>query len=206
LRELHFSYLAYTAVVLAGSVTGFLASPWWGRIGDRVGNRAVIRWTTLGVAVLPLLWCVSGARPWMMLLNATGAFLWGGLNLSATNFLYDAVTPPKRHTCLAYFNVVNGVGVSLGAFLGGVVVGSLPAIGTSAFVTIFLCSTGLRFAVASAFPRLVREVRELHAVGPARLRDLVFDPMGQRLVQIFDYLSQSEVPTRRRRPRRSRVT
>jgi len=202
LRELHFSYLAYTGVVLAGSVTGFLASPWWGRIGDRIGNRAVIRWTALGVAVLPLLWCVSGARPWMMALNATGAFLWGGLNLSATNFLYDAVTPPKRHTCLAYFNVVNGVGVSLGALVGGVAVAWLPVIGTSVFATIFLCSTGLRFAVAAAFPRLVREVRELHAVGPVRLRDLIVDPMGQRLVQVLDYLSRTEAPQDRRRKRR----
>jgi len=197
LRELHFGYLAYTAVVLAGSVTGFLASPWWGRVGDRVGNRAVIRWTALGVAILPLLWCVSGARPWMAALNATGAFLWGGLNLSATNFLYDAVTPPKRHTCLAYFNVVNGVGVSFGALVGGAMIGSLPLVGTSAFAAIFVCSTALRFAVAAAFPRFVREVRELHAVGPVRLRDLMFDPMGQRLVHILDYLSRSDAPQRR---------
>ena len=44
----------------------------------------------------------------MALWNAAGAFLWGGLTLCSTNFVYDAVTPPKRHTCLAYFNVGQG--------------------------------------------------------------------------------------------------
>jgi len=28
--------------------------------------------------------------------NVLGAFLWAGLNISATNFLYDSVSPPKR--------------------------------------------------------------------------------------------------------------
>src|SRR5262249_15380966 len=96
-----------------------------------------------------------------------------------------------------------GVGVSLGAFVGGAAVGWLPAMWTSTFVTIFLCSTALRFAAAAAFPRLVREVRTRHSVGPVRLRDLIVDPMGQRLVQVRDYLSRTEVPADHRLERRS---
>lgn len=32
-------------------------------------------------------------------MNIAGSFLWSGLNLASVNFLYDAVSPPKRHTC-----------------------------------------------------------------------------------------------------------
>ena len=76
LRELGFGYLTYTAVVLAGSVTGFLMSPWWGRVGDRFGNHAILRWTVVGTSVLPALWPMADHPLWMAAANATGAFLW----------------------------------------------------------------------------------------------------------------------------------
>jgi MFS family permease len=184
LRELHYGYLVYTGVVLAGSVTGFLASPWWGRIGDARGNHAVLRWTVVGVTVLPALWTLSGHPAWMATLNLTGAFLWGGLNLSASNFLYDAVTPAKRHTCLAYFNVLNGLGVSLGALAGGWALGALPALGGSPFLTVFCASAVLRALAALAFHRFVREVRPVRQLA---LREIVLDLVGQRLVSVLGF-------------------
>jgi hypothetical protein len=196
LRELHYGYLVYTGVVLAGSVTGFVASPWWGRVGDARGNHAVLRWTVVGVTVLPALWTLSGHPAWMATLNLTGAFLWSGLNLSASNFLYDAVTPAKRHTCLAYFNVVNGLGVSLGALTGGWALDALPALGGSAFFSVFCASAVLRGLAALAFHRFVREVRPVRQVG---LREVVLDLVGQRLVGVLGFFSvRPEVEARGR--------
>ena len=74
------------------------------------------------------------------------------------------MSPPKRHTCLAYFNVINGTCVALGAFAGGWAIGVLPPIGGSVFTTIFVASTVLRFVPAIAFRRLVREVRPTEQV------------------------------------------
>ena len=170
LRELHYGYLTYTAVVLTASVTGFVMGPWWGKVGDRFGNHAVVRWTTIGIGVLPALWVFSGHPAAMALWNMTGAFLWGGLTLSSTNFLYDAVSAPKRHTCLAYVNVINGIGISLGALAGGWAAETMPPVGGNALASVFLGSAILRLLAAAAFPRLVREVRD---VAPATLRETV---------------------------------
>jgi len=126
LQELHYGYLLYTTIILSGSVTGSLASAWWGRTADRLGSQAILRWTCVGVSALPALWLLSGDGRWVMAMNVFGAFLWSGLNLCTVNFLYDAVSAPKRHTCLAYFNVVHGLGVSAGAFVGGWLVDALP--------------------------------------------------------------------------------
>jgi MFS family permease len=197
LQQLHYSYLTYTAVVLAGSVTGSLASRGWGRIGDRAGNHFVVRWTLIGVAVLPALWALAGHPLWMGALNVLGAFLWGGLNLAATNFLYDAVSPPKRHTCLAYFNVLNGLGISLGAFTGGLMVQFLPSSG-HAFVTVFLLSTSFRLLAAAVFHGLVREVRSVRQVGA---REVFYDLVGQRMVGVIGFFGvrpEQELPPRRR--------
>jgi MFS family permease len=204
LQELHFSYLAYTAVVLAGSITGSLASRGWGRIGDRAGNHFVVRWTLVGVAFLPLLWAFTTRPGGMAAWNVLGAFLWGGVNLASSNFLYDAVTPPKRHTCLAYFNVLNGLGISVGAFTGGVIVAKMPTFGHGAFTTVFVLSTALRLLAAVLFVSLVREVRSVREVG---VRDVFFDLMGQRMVQVIGFFNvrpEQELPPRRRRRRRRR--
>jgi MFS family permease len=176
LQELHYGYFLYTSVQLAASITGFLTSPGWGRIGDRLGNYAVLRCTIVGVSVMPFLWTLSAHPAWIAFLSAAGALLWGGLNLAVTNFLYDAVSPPKRHTCLAYFNVINGTCVALGAFVGGWAISVLPPIGGSVFTTIFVTSTVLRIAPAIAFRRLVREVRP---VPPMGLRAVVLDLVGR---------------------------
>ena len=182
-QELGYGYLLYTSVQLAASITGFLTSPGWGRVSDRLGNYAVLRCTVLGVSVMPFLWTLSGHPAWVAFLSMAGALLWGGLNLAATNFLYDAVSPPKRHTCLAYFNVINGSCVALGAFVGGWAIGILPPIGGSVFTTIFLTSTLVRFAPAIAFRRLVREVRP---VPPTGARAVVLDLVrGRRHLRRF---------------------
>lgn len=61
LQELRFGYATYTAIILSGSVVGFMSSRFWGDVGDRHGIRAVLRWTVIGASLLPLLWLVSGS-------------------------------------------------------------------------------------------------------------------------------------------------
>lgn len=197
LEELRFGYATYTAIVVAGSITGFMSSAWWGHLGDRVGNQAVVRWTAAAVAGLPVLWALVPHPLWLGVLNVAGAFAWAGLNLSAANFLYDAVSPPKRHTCLAYFNLMNGAGIALGAAGGGLLVEYLPPGGAgTSYVLVFLVSGVLRGCAALAFPRLVREVR---AVRPVGLREVVLDEAGQRLEQVLGFFSvRPERETRRR--------
>ena len=202
LEELDLGYLAYTMIALAGSMTGFLTSAWWGHIGDRFGNQAVLRWTIPSVAVLPLLWVWVPHAAALAVFNALGAFLWAGLNLSTTNFVYDAVSPGKRHTCLAYFNVLNGLGVALGPLVGGWAMHALEPTHGSRLMTVFYCSAALRLAAALAFRRLVREVRTVRQVG---LREVMLDLAEQGVVQVlglFSVAPERELGRRRRRRRR----
>ncbi len=174
LDEQRYSYATYTLVMLAGSITGIACSPWWGRLGDRFGNCAVLRWCMLGVSPLPLLWIVSGRPEAMLLANILGAFLWAGINLSAANFTYDCVTPEKRHACIAYFNVVNGIGVGLGAIVGGWIASAQD--GAIGFTTVFAASAALRLLSALGFRRWVRETRAVRA----DLREIVLDVWKRR--------------------------
>lgn len=202
LDALRLSYLTYTLIALAGSTTGFLSSAWWGHVGDRIGNQAVLRWTIAGTSILPVLWALAPHPVALAVFNATGAFLWAGLNLAATNFLYDAVSPPKRHTCLAYFNVLNGVAVAAGPLVGGWVLGAVDG-AAHPFAIVFFCSAGLRILGALAFRRFVREVRSVRQVG---LREVMLDLAEEHLVQVlglFSVAPEREIGRRRGRfPRR----
>lgn len=196
LQQLKLSYVEYTLVILAGSVTGMLCSPWWGRVGDRFGNHAVLRWNLVGVAVLPVMWQIVPSAAWMLALNVLGAFLWSGINLAATNFIYDAVERPQRHTCMAHFNVLNGVGVSAGAFVGATIIAAMgPFGGGAAFFVAFLVSALARLASWIAFERLVSEVREVRQIG---LREVMLDLLGQCVVAVLGYFSVRPEQERRR--------
>ena len=187
LEVLRFSYIEYTAVVVAGAITGFLASAWWGGLGDRVGNHAVLRWTTLGVVPLPALWPLLPNVLWLGVLNILGAFLWAGLNLCAVNFLYDAVSPRRRHHGLAYFNLLNGGGIAIGAALGGLLAEWRPFVESGApYTLLFVLSAVARSVSALAFVRLVREVRKVRVVG---LREVVVDELSQGLEQVLGFFS-----------------
>jgi MFS family permease len=87
LEELRFGYFTYSIVVLSGTLIGNLMIPRWGRVGDARGNRTVLRLTMAGASVLPFLWPLVPHPAWLLAMHLLGGFLWGGLNLSAVNFV-----------------------------------------------------------------------------------------------------------------------
>ncbi len=186
LQELRFGYFTYAVVVLTGSTATFLSATRWGAVGDRFGNMLVARWTMLAISILPLLWPLSQGPLWLLLMFLIGGSLWGGLDLAMVNFVYDAASPGKRTRCIAYFNVINGCGVSLGAMAGGLLIGWLPPLYSSSIVSVFYCSAVLRSIAAVVFIRAVREVRPVRQVG---LREVMYDLVGQRVIHVLGFLS-----------------
>lgn len=182
LEELQYQYMTYTGIVQAGAVATFLSAGRWGHVGDRSGNWVVLRWTMLGASLVPALWMVCRDPIWLLLVHVAGGCLWGGLNLSLVNFVYDAVTPAKRARCLAYFNAIHGCGVSLGALTGGWLITWLPPLHSSSFAGVFYASAVCRLLAAVLFAFAVREVRSVTPVG---LRHVVRDLVGQRVIQVL---------------------
>jgi len=182
LKELHYNYFTYTIISLSLSFVAALVVPAWGKVGDRFGNQVVLRWTMVGVSILPFLWPISRNPAWLAMVFMVAGFFWVGLNLCTVNFVYDAAAPFTRDRYLAYFNVINGCSMSLGALTGGWLLGKIPPTKGSVFITLFYCSGLLRFGSALVFRRLVREVRPVRQVG---LREVLYELAGERIVQLF---------------------
>jgi MFS family permease len=133
-----------------------------------------------GVAVVPTLWLVSHHILYLVIIQIFSGLVWSGFNLASANFLFDAVTPPKRARCVAYQGLVNGIFVITGSLAGGLFAGHLPrslSLGpwtwSPEFMlpVIFLISGVMRMIAAGIFLRKFKEVRP---VEPIRHRDFIF--------------------------------
>src|SRR3989344_5165284 len=76
--------------------------------------------------IIPILWLVSPLFSgrinlvlYLLVIEAFSGIVWAGFNLSSANFVYDAVTRQRMGLCVAYFNILNGMGIFFGAIIGG---------------------------------------------------------------------------------------
>ncbi len=176
LRDLSFSYLLYSVITITATFTMLLVIQRWGRHADWIGNLRVIRFTGPLIGVIPLLW-IFNRDPWFLFAaQIFSGFLWAGFNLCSANFILDAVTPAKRVRCLAYFNLFNGLALSVGALVGGFLVRILPPLFGYRILTLFLLSGVLRMAIgfAAAF------VKEVRPAQPVASHELLFSMVGIR--------------------------
>jgi MFS family permease len=154
--------------------------PLWGKFADKFGNLKVIRMTGAFVFLVPLAWLLT---PLLMVISPTAAiiyliieefitnFIWAGFNLSAVNFIYDAVTQQRLALCIAYYNILNGIGVFIGATLGGFISSlNFNFLGLSPILFIFLISGIARLIVYAFMMPKIKEVREVEKYQKGELR------------------------------------
>ena len=159
LHDLHFNYLLFMIVRFASVAAGLVSFPIWGKHADAVGNAKILKLTSLLIPAIPLLWMISPLPVYLICVEIFSGFVWGGFNLCALNFIYDAVSSGKRIRCLSYFAFINGIAIFLGALAGGFLVEHVPTMRGSAILTVFLISGILRFLSHFILSRKFKEVR-----------------------------------------------
>jgi MFS family permease len=164
LRDLQFNYLTYMELHVSSALVTLVALPLWGRHADLVGNVRVLRLSSFFTALIPFFWLVSHNPVYLMLVQMCAGFAWSGVTLSTSNFIYDAVTPQKRVRCIAYFNVINGVAVFLGAATGGWLASRLVPLFGYQLIGLFVVSGLCRFLVYIALSARFHEVRQAREV------------------------------------------
>jgi MFS family permease len=175
LRTLRYPYWwQYAACVNVLILVQIPALLFWGRIGDRFGNKRVLVVTSMGIAVLPALWLFSTHIALAVALQMWSGFFWSGFNQSVQNFLLDAVTPPKRARCNAYMSLITNFGLLVGGVSGAVAINFVPTrLGRLEWTYPFWTMLGLSFLFRTAtvlffLPRF-REVRDVPKIGVARM-------------------------------------
>ncbi len=159
-------YFSFTAVAMTGMVLSFLAMNYWGPLTDRFGNRRILLVTS---AVLPLLtfgWVFARGLPAMFGLQIVGGFVWAGVNLSTTNFIFDSVERPKIAMTMANFNALNNTCAFAGSITGGLLATAVAGLSIPFFEprnlqVVFAVSGLLRLLTFVFLSKGVKEVREV---------------------------------------------
>jgi MFS family permease len=181
LRDLNFNYVTYTVIVTTATIATLLTMNLWGRHADRTGNLKVIQLTSFFIPIVPALWLFSQDIYYLVIIQVLAGFVWAGFNLSVMNFIYDAVMPEKRTRCIAYFNVINGTAICLGALLGGVLAKAMPPLFGHRLLALFLLSGAMRAVFAFIFLPKIKEVRRVEKI---RSIDLFFSVIKLRPLKI----------------------
>lgn len=168
LRDLKLDYATFAVVNAAAIITKFLSMPVWGRVSDSFGTRKVLSLSGFLMPVVPLLWLFSWNVPYLIAIQLYAGFVWGGFELSAGNFVFDATSPGKRATCVAYYNVINGVALISGAMLGSLIV-RYNEVFWSSYLLVFLLSFVLRLVASAVFVPRLKEVRLVEEIPYGRL-------------------------------------
>jgi MFS family permease len=177
LEELQFNYQTYTLVNLSAPLAVFMSIRRWGLHADKVGNLKIIRLTTRVIAIMPLFWLINRHPVYLFFVEMLSGFLWAGLSLCVSNFVYDSASPQKRTRCVAYLSVVNSVGLAAGAFIGGHIVKVLPELLGYKILSLFVLASLCRIVVAYGLLNMIKEVRP---VEPAHSLAIFFSMFGMR--------------------------
>ena len=159
LYDLKLSYLQYTILIAAASVTKYSTIRIWGRAIDKYGTRKILTLSGYLMPAVSLWWVFSSNYYWLLFAEAYSGFVWAGFELASFNFLLDTITPAKRTRYVAYYNVLNGTTLFLGAMAGGLLIKYGDSFWTG-YLLVFLVSGVFRYATSFYFLPKMKEVRE----------------------------------------------
>jgi MFS family permease len=132
----------------------------WGKLADRVGNRAILLIVGIFVAITPLLWLGTGSNSislwiWIPLIHLQAGSTWAAIDLCSNNIQMEIAPKRQPSTYFAVAAAVAGLAGALGTTAGGFLA-QYSALGGLA--GLFALSAGLRL-VALLPLLLVREPR-----------------------------------------------
>lgn len=181
LKEMHYNYFEFTILTGAAAFTTMITQEYWGKFADRYGNMKILKLTCALMIITPILLIFFRSFYPLFLVQLFAGFVWAGFNLTSTNFIYDVAMPAKRERCISYYNFLTGMGIGIGALLGGFLYKYLPPFGTQ-FYTLFVCSAAIRLLGSYLINNYVKEVR---IVEPIKVKTLLFELSGIRYIGLL---------------------
>ena len=191
LKNLHFTYLEYMIVTITATLASLIGMRFWGKISDLYGNIKTLYILGFFVSLVPLWWVFNQNILFLICIQLVSGFAWGGFNLSASNFIYDVVSREKRALAIAYFNVLNGIAVFLGASLGALLLKFNLITFMEPILFIFLISAVLRLIVHIFLRKNIHEARSVKQLN--HIVELVnFIPMQGFVTRIIGIMSRKK--------------
>ncbi len=169
LDQLGLLYLHIALYQSVAAVTTLVASPFWGRLSDRVGNRGVLGITTvLAGSLLPACWILAepGDPTLIIISGLVDGIAWGGIGPAMFNLMLASAPEEKRLSYIGGVSLLAGLGGFAAALAGAGLLNLLVVVDAGSFVggwseyqLLFVISGVMRCMTFL----LIRQVEETHA-------------------------------------------
>lgn len=177
LKHLALSYAEFTALTGAAFLSRVVVLPGLARLAEARGTRVVLWLGAVGIVPLPLLWLVSDALGYLLVLQLVAGAAWAALELATLLSFFEVLDARDRTSVLTVFNVANTFAMAFGALLGAGLFttwsgGAVPYAG---YAALFLASvTGRLASLGLLYRAHVRAAVPVHR--PIALRTLAVRP------------------------------
>lgn len=149
LRDLNFTYVEYMMLLSITIFIQIVSARYWSNITQKYGNEIVLKYSSLLICFIPLLWLISQNFNYLIGIRMFEGFVWGAFNLSTYNYLLSSSSLKERSAYISNYNLFIGLATVFGSILGGII--AVYSINYSLFLTgiplIFLISGILRFII-----------------------------------------------------------
>lgn len=172
LGPLGLTYLEFTGLTASAFVARVVALPRLAVLVERWGTKRVLWLASVGICPLPVLWLVSDAFAWLLLLQVVGGAAWAAFELASLLSFFERIPLHGRTSILTVYNLANAGAIVVGGAIGGAMLKLAPGQRVG-FVAIMVASTALRIVSL----RLLRGTQDAVAPSPvAALRTLSVRP------------------------------
>jgi len=168
LYDLKLNYTTFTMITAIALITKFAMMPVWGKLSDKYGTKKVLVLAGFLMPATPILWIFSTNIYYLMFAQVFAGFSWAGFDIASFNFIFDTTKREKRATCVAYYNVLTGFAIFVGAILGGLIV-KYNSFFWSKYYIVFIISFVMRYAASFIFLPKLREVRIVEEISSRKL-------------------------------------
>jgi MFS family permease len=154
LKELKFDYMTLTIVNITPIIAKFGIMRLWGKLCDQYGSKKILALVGFLIPLCPILWLFSDNFWYLLLIQVYSGLVWSGFDIANINFVFENTSREQRVACISYYNVLNGVAIFVGGFIGGWII-QYHWVFSSQYFVVFLVSGLIRYvAFASLVPKL----------------------------------------------------
>jgi MFS family permease len=158
-------YVMFTVIMMSSSVFYLLFTPLAGKFSDKYGNIKLFYISNIFFAITPILWIFTKTPLSIILIPQLSAGIANAAYvISTTNFTYESVSPQRRGICVAYTNLLTGVGVFVGSLVGGFLLKYLSISGLNIFFFVFILAAISRFVVGVVFLPYLKEEKKVQRI------------------------------------------
>jgi HEAT repeat protein/MFS family permease len=185
INELKIPYFQIYIFVAINTVMLVLASPVWGYLSDKFGNKFIVKLSTIVITFFPIVWVFNTPQNYMFIpiLHFFGGIISAGMNLASFNLFLGAAPRKNKAVYMSLWAAITGgvgfIAPIIGGFLTKIFAKYELVIGT--FVLgdlqmLFLISAGLIFITSYLLPE-VKESKTA-SVGTVLRQVGTFNPLG----------------------------